>query len=125
MNAKTDTSGDTLDTIKLLLAAAVVVAGVAGFYYFGEQPTVVRALGVLVSLALAAFIAFQATQGKDLWRFVQSSRVEMRKVVWPTRQETLTTTGAVMLFAAILGVFFWLLDMVLLRVIRLATGFGG
>ena len=125
MNAKTEAGGDTLDTIKLLLAAAVVVAGVVGFYYFGDQPTVVRALAVLVSLALAAFIALQATQGKDFWRFVQSSRVEMRKVVWPTRQETLTTTGAVMLFAAVLGVFFWLLDMVLLWVTRLATGFGG
>jgi preprotein translocase subunit SecE len=125
MNAKTDASGGSLDKFKLSLAAAVVVAGVVGYYYFGEQPTVVRALGVLVSIVLAAFIAYQATEGKAFWRFVQSSRIEMRKVVWPTRQETLTTTGAVMLFAAVLGVFFWLLDMLLLWVTRLATGFGG
>ncbi|MCC5862793.1 MAG: preprotein translocase subunit SecE [Gammaproteobacteria bacterium] len=125
MNAKTEAGVDTLDKLKLFLAAGVVVGGVAGFYYLEDQPTVVRALVVLASLAVAAFIAYQATQGKTFWRFVQSSRVEMRKVVWPTRQETLTTTGVVMLFAAILAVFFWLLDMVLLWVTRLATGFGG
>jgi preprotein translocase subunit SecE len=125
MNAKTDASGGSLDKFKLSLAAAVVVAGVVGYYYFDDQPTVVRALGVLAAVALAAFIAYQATEGKAFWRFVQSSRIEMRKVVWPTRQETLTTTGAVMLFAAVLGVFFWLLDMLLLWVTRLATGFGG
>jgi preprotein translocase subunit SecE len=125
MNAKTDASGGSLDKFKLSLAAAVVVAGVVGYYYFDDQPAVVRALGILVSIVLAAFIAYQATEGKAFWRFVQTSRVEMRKVVWPTRQETLTTTGAVMLFAAVLGVFFWLLDMLLLWVTRLATGFGG
>lgn len=125
MNAKTEASVETLDKMKLFLAVAVVVGGVVGFYFLEDQPTVVRALIVLASLALAAFIGYQATQGKTFWRFVQSSRVEMRKVVWPTRQETLTTTGAVMLFAAILAVFFWLLDMFLLWVTRLATGVGG
>ncbi len=125
MNAKTEAGVETLDKLKLFLAVAVVVGGVVGFYFLEDQPTVVRALIVLASLALAAFIGYQATQGKTFWRFVQSSRVEMRKVVWPTRQETLTTTGAVMLFAAILAVFFWLLDMFLLWVTRLATGVGG
>ncbi len=125
MNAKTESGVDTLDKLKLFLAAGVVVGGIVGFYYLEDQPTVVRALIVLASLAVAAVIGYQATQGKTFWRFVQSSRVEMRKVVWPTRQETLTTTGAVMLFAAILAVFFWLLDMFLLWVTRLATGFGG
>lgn len=125
MNAKTEAGVETLDKLKLFLAVAVVAGGVVGFYFLEDQPTVVRALIVLASLALAAFIGYQATQGKTFWRFVQSSRVEMRKVVWPTRQETLTTTGAVMLFAAILAVFFWLLDMFLLWVTRLATGVGG
>jgi preprotein translocase subunit SecE len=125
MNAKTEAGVDTLDKLKLFLAGGIVVAGLVGFYYLAEQPTVVRVLVVLASLAVAAFVGYQASQGKTFWRFVQSSRVEMRKVVWPTRQETLTTSGAVMLFAAVLGVFFWLLDMFLLWVTRLATGFGG
>jgi preprotein translocase subunit SecE len=64
-------------------------------------------------------------QGKELWRFIQSSRGEIRKVVWPNRQETLQTTLTVMVFALLMGVFFWLLDLFLLWATRLVTGQGG
>ncbi|MGI9353725.1 MAG: preprotein translocase subunit SecE, partial [Rhizobiaceae bacterium] len=80
---------------------------------------------VLVSFGLGAFIAFQSVQGQALWHFIQGSRAEIRKVIWPTRQETMQTTLTVFVFALIMGVFFWLLDLVLLWATRLLTGQGG
>jgi preprotein translocase subunit SecE len=64
-------------------------------------------------------------QGQALWKFVQASRIELRKVVWPTREETIQTTLAVLVFATIGGVFFWLLDLFLLFVTSKLTGQGG
>jgi preprotein translocase subunit SecE len=70
-------------------------------------------------------VLLQSAQGKALWRFVNSSRVELRKVVWPTREEAIQTTIAVIIFTVVMGVFFWLLDMFLLWVTRFLTGQGG
>jgi preprotein translocase subunit SecE len=84
-----------------------------------------RSLGVLVALGLAAVVALQSMQGQSLWKFIQAARIELRKVVWPTREETIQTTIAVMVFALIMGVFFWLLDLFLLYVSSKITGQGG
>ena len=75
--------------------------------------------------AVAAFVALQSAQGQALWRFVQASRVELRKVVWPTIEETRNTTIAVLVFALIMGTGFWLLDIFLLYVTSKVTGQGG
>jgi len=63
--------------------------------------------------------------GKELWRFILGSRIEVRKMVWPNRQETMQTTLAVFVFVLVMGVFFWVLDMFLLWATRLLTGQGG
>ena len=84
-----------------------------------------RAIGVLLAFAAGVAVALQSTRGQDLMKFVQGSRVELRKVVWPTREETIQTTVTVLVFALIMGVFFWLLDMFLLYATRLLTGQGG
>jgi len=125
MDSKADTGPTAFDTAKLVLAVAILVAGLAGYYYYAELPTVVRVVIVLVSLAVAAFVALQSAQGQALSRFVQASRVELRKVVWPTREETIQTTIAVLVFTAVMGVFFWLLDLFLLTFTRWIMGQGG
>jgi len=125
MDTKVDTQKTALDTLKLLVAGAVLLGGVVGYYYYPEVSVVLRALGVLIALAIAVVIALQSVQGQALWRFVQGSRVEMRKVVWPTREEAIQTTIAVLVFALIMGVFFWLLDLFLLWFTRFLTGQGG
>ena len=84
-----------------------------------------RVVGVLVGLGLGMLIAFQSTQGKELWRFIQGARIELRKVVWPTPQETMQTTLTVFVFVLIMGIFFWLLDMGLGAIARQVTGGGG
>ncbi len=125
MDTKTDTGPKVLDTAKLVLAAAILVAGLAGYYYYSQLATVVRVLIVLVSMGAAVFVALQSMQGQALSRFVQASRVELRKVVWPTREETIQTTIAVLIFTAVMGVFFWLLDLFLLTFTRWIMGQGG
>jgi preprotein translocase subunit SecE len=125
MDTKVETEKTVLDTLKLLVAGGVLLGGVVGYYNYPDVPVVVRALGVMVALAIAIVIALQSVQGQALWRFVQGSRVEMRKVVWPTREEAIQTTIAVLVFALIMGVFFWLLDLFLLWFTRFLTGQGG
>ncbi len=125
MNAKTETSGPgALDVVKIILAAALVVAGVVGYYYFPDASVALRALGVLAAVAAAIGVFMSTVQGRDLWRFIQSSRVELRKVIWPTRQETVQTAIAVIIFTLIMAVFFWVLDKFLFWATRLLTGQG-
>lgn len=125
MDSKADSRPTAFDTAKLALAVAIVVGGIFGYYYYAGLPMVVRVVIVLASLAVAALVVLQSAQGQALSRFVQASRVELRKVVWPTREETVQTTVAVLIFAAVMGTFFWLLDLFLLTFTRWIMGQGG
>jgi preprotein translocase subunit SecE len=125
METKVEDQPTVIDTAKLLLAVIIIVAGLIGYYYFGEAATLLRALGVIVAVAAAVGVAWTSLQGQLIWKFIHSSRVELRKVVWPTREETIQTTLVVLLFALIGGVFFWLLDLFLLFATSKVTGQGG
>jgi preprotein translocase subunit SecE len=125
MSTKAEVTPGPLDTVKLVLAAAALVGGIVGYYWFEEESLFLRVVGVLVGLGLGMLIAFQSTQGKELWRFIQGARIELRKVVWPTPQETMQTTLTVFVFVLIMGIFFWLLDMGLGAIARQVTGGGG
>jgi len=94
------------------------------YYYFDGTPVVVRALGIIASLGVGAALLSRTELGRFLWQFIQGSRVEIRKVVWPTRQETTQTTLAVFVFLLVLGIFFWGLDLLLLLITRAITGQG-
>lgn len=124
MNAKSETGASAFDTVKLSLAVALLLGGIVGYYVFDEQSVLLRAAGVIVGVALALVVAMQSSQGRELWRFIQNSRVELRKVVWPTRNEVRNTTFAVIVFVVIMGVFFWILDFFLLKVTQMLTGRG-
>jgi len=125
MDTKVETQKTLLDTLKLLVAGGILVGGIVGYYTYADVSALLRALGVLAALALSVVVVLQSFQGRELWRFIQGSRVELRKVVWPTREEAVQTSIAVLVFALIMGVFFWLLDMFLLTVTRLLPGQGG
>ncbi|MGI9247277.1 MAG: preprotein translocase subunit SecE [Steroidobacteraceae bacterium] len=124
MTEQAQTSGGpgALDTVKLVAAAAILLGGIAAFYVLGTYPLALRWVIVLVALAVGFFVALQSSQGRGFWQFVQGSRVELRKVVWPTRQESLQTTLVVFVAILVMGVFFWLLDMLLGHVTRVLTG---
>jgi len=125
MNAKAETGSSILDTVKLMLSVAVLIGGIVGYYYFEDESVLLRAAGIIVAVAVAVGIALATDRGRALWRFIQGSRVEVRKVIWPTRQETIQTTLTVFVFVLILAVFFWGLDFFLLWGTRLLTGQGG
>jgi preprotein translocase subunit SecE len=122
MNAKTETEGSaTFDTIKLLLALAAIVGGMVGYYRFPELALPLRVLMVLGGVAVGIAIGMATARGQALWHFIQGSRVEIRKIVWPTRQETTQITIAVFIFTLLIGLFFWGLDSLLLWLTRTVT----
>ena len=125
MDTKAETEPTMVDTAKLAGAVAIALVGFVAYYYFGDASVALRSLGVLVALGLAVFVGLQSAQGQSLWRFIQAARTELRRVVWPTREETIQTTIAVLVFALIMGVFFWLLDLGLLYATSKITGQGG
>ena len=123
MSTTTETSSSSgLDIIKLLIAAAVLVGGLFGYYWFLEWALALRVLLVLGATGAGVAIGMTSTQGQRLWHFVQGSRVEIRKVVWPTKQETTQTAIAVFVFTLVMAIFFWALDSGLLWLTRTLVG---
>jgi preprotein translocase subunit SecE len=112
MSAQTETSqSGMLDTIKLLIAVAALVGGLYAYYYYEtDLAQAIRVLMVLGGTIAGIGIAMTSAQGQRLWHFIQGSRVEIRKVVWPTKQETTQTAIAVFVFTLIMMLFFWALD---------------
>jgi preprotein translocase subunit SecE len=126
MTEQANTGGaGAIDTVKLVAAVAVLVGGIVAFYVLGTYPLAVRWLIVLAALGGGIFIALQSVQGRTLWQFVQGSQVELRKVIWPTRQESMQTTLVVIVAVIVMGIFFWILDWILGSVTRALTGQGG
>ena len=124
MSTHTETSqGGTFDVVKLLIAAAAIIGGLYSYYFYELQLALpLRVLMVLGGAGAGIAIAMTSTQGKRLWHFIQGSRVEIRKVIWPTKQETTQTAIAVFVFTLIMAVFFWLLDSGLLWLTRRLVG---
>ena len=124
MATQTETSeSGALDIVKLLLAAAALIGGLyASYYYENDIAQALRVLMVLAGTAAGIGIAMTSTQGQRLWHFIQGSRVEIRKVVWPTKQETTQTAIAVFVFTLVMMLFFWALDSGLLWLTRTLVG---
>jgi preprotein translocase subunit SecE len=124
MNAKAETESSRFDTLKLGAAVLLLAVSILAFYRFDDQLLVVRVLGLLAATGISVFIAAQSSTGKSIISFIGGAKAEVRKVVWPTRAETMQTTLAVILMVFLVGIFLWLLDMVLLWGIQLLTGQG-
>lgn len=126
MNEAVKQSGaGTLDTAKLVTSVTLVLAGIVAFYALAAQPAYQRWLAMGGGVVLAAIVFATSTQGRELWQFTLDSRIELRKVFWPTREETLKVTGVVFVFVAVASLFFWVLDIVLAWLTRALTGQGG
>ena len=127
MNEQVQQQGASEGANKALLAAAamLVVAGIAAYYLLVAQPGWVRWLSLVAGLVLAAAVFGASASGRAFWRFVLDSRIELRKVVWPARQETFQMTAVVFGFLAVAGLFFWLLDLFLAWATKMLTGQGG
>ncbi|MBM7073277.1 preprotein translocase subunit SecE [Shewanella sp. OPT22] len=122
MTANTEDQGNSLDIVKWGVAVILVAAAVVGNQFYSEESVLIRAIAVIVAFAIAGFIALQTVKGKRALEFAREAQIEVRKVIWPTRQEALNTTFIVLAATAILAVILWLLDMGLLKVINFITG---
>lgn len=110
------------DKAKWLLAFALILAGLVGNHYYSEVSVAVRTLGWLTLLAVAAFVASKTEKGQWAVDFVQDSRAELRKVIWPTREETMQTTLVVGVMVVVLALILWGMDTVLFHLIGWLTG---
>ncbi len=123
--SKAEVQGSKLDVVKFILAFLIVGLAIVGFYYFGEQPMLYRVLGLLGAIAVALTFAVQTERGRGTLSFLKDVQVEVRKVVWPTRQETTHSTLLVMAMVVVVAIFLWVLDIFLSWGVRLVTGQGG
>ncbi|CUR46146.1 Preprotein translocase subunit SecE (TC 3.A.5.1.1) [Alloalcanivorax xenomutans] len=124
MNEKVEgqSGSSALEVIKWLVVAALVAAAVFGNSYFSDVSPLYRALGVVAVALVAAFVALQTEQGKSFNQLRKDSMVELRKVVWPTRQETLQTTLIVLVFVVIVALLLFVLDWALNGLISTLIG---
>ena len=98
------------DKLKVALAFALIAAGVVGFYLLSEQALVLRVLSVLAGVAAGVAVAWQSGPGRRFVGFARESITETKKVVWPSRKETVQTTGLVFAFVVVMAVFLWVTD---------------
>jgi len=124
MNFKADTPVSRTDIYKLIAAPSIFLLAVAAFYYFAHYSTLVRVIGLLAASGAAVAIAATTELGGNVLDFIKESRLELRKVVWPTRTETLQTSAAILVMVILMGLLLWLLDMLLIWLVRLLTGHG-
>lgn len=128
MNAKVETpgtasSGSAIDIVKLTLGILLAVGAAVAFYWTdGQWPMWACVLTVLAGLGLGTAVAVTSAPGARFVRFLKDAQIEVRKVVWPTRQETWQTTLIVAVAVLILGIMIWIIDMILSWIVRLLMG---
>ena len=117
--------GNVAGIMTIAVAVALLIAGIAAFYLLDTRPDWQRwslaGVGLVAGLAVFAI----SPMGRRFWQFILDSRVELRKVVWPSRDETMRMTGIVLFIIVLAGIFFWVLDLVLAWITRMLTGQGG
>ena len=124
MNVKVEQTAESspVDVIKYVIALALVAAGAVAFYWFSEWPGPLRGLMIVLGLLAGAAVFAFTTKGRLAMEYLAESRFELRKVVWPTRQETLRTTGVIGIVVVIVSILLWLIDMVVSTIVRWLLG---
>jgi len=124
LSTKSETGkSSALDVILLAISLLILVGGIAGFYYFETQAiTVIRVLGLLSAVALSLLITGRTEKGRSLFRFFKEADIERRKVVWPSRTETMQTTLMVLVVTVIISILLFFIDAVLGKLVRMLIG---
>jgi preprotein translocase subunit SecE len=106
----TETTTSVADKAKLAFAVVLVGAGIWAYYWLADQPLVLRLLAVAAGFIAGALVAWLSEPGRQFMTFAAESWAEVKKVVWPTRKETIQTTAAVFAFVVVMAVFLWITD---------------
>ena len=122
MTTNTESQGNSLDIVKWALVAILLATAIIGNQLYSEASVLVRAISVVAAFAVAGFIALQTEKGKQALVFAREAQIEVRKVVWPTRQEALNTTFIVLAATGVLALILWGMDAELLRIVNFITG---
>ena len=123
MNASTEEQpSSSLDSLKWGIAILLLAGAVVGNYVYGDQSVLIRAISVVAAVIIAGIVAGQTTKGRNAIDFAKESRTEARKVVWPTRQEAVQTTGIVLVATVIMSLIMWGLDSILFELVGFVTG---
>lgn len=124
MTETVESQGSKLDLLKWLVVVVLVVGTIYGFYHFADQSLLLRVIGLLLGGVLAVVVALTTGKGREALEFAKESRTELRKVVWPNRQETVQTTLVIAAFVVVMSLLLWGVDAVLVRVVGMITGQG-
>lgn len=123
MNTNTDSaSSGTLDWLKWLVVVGLLGGGVYGNWYYQDESLLIRVVALLALAVAAAFVAVQTERGSSTWSLIKEARGEVRRVVWPSNQETTQTTGVVLLLILIFAMILWGLDSLLSWFISVVIG---
>jgi len=112
------------DKIKLVVAFAIAALAVVGFYVYSDQSLLMRVIGLLVMVGITLAIIYQTELGRSSWGYVVASRNEVRKVVWPSRQETVQTTAMVVVMVFVMALLLWIIDWFLAQGVQMLTSTG-
>jgi preprotein translocase subunit SecE len=115
-----ETTASRFDTLKWIVVFALVAVAVVGNSYFSDQSLLYRVLGIVALAVVAGLVALQTAKGAAFWALIKGARTEIRKVVWPTRQETTQTTMIVVAFVLLVALILWGLDSFLGWLVSLA-----
>tara|TARA_B100001063_G_C16480657_1_gene412398 strand:+ start:16 stop:387 length:372 start_codon:yes stop_codon:yes gene_type:complete len=122
MSEKTENQSNALDMFKWVVVFALLAGLVTANTVFGEISVLYRAVTALVVVVIAGFIAASTVKGSTFLSFAKESRTEVRKVVWPTRQEANQTTIIVLAATLVMALILWGLDGIIVRVVGFITG---
>ncbi|MEW4981757.1 MAG: preprotein translocase subunit SecE [Cycloclasticus sp.] len=122
MSVEIEQESGGLDIAKLGLAVIIIVAAIGGFYFYADQSLLLRVIGLLVSLSVAVGLVYTTNLGQSFWQFAQGSRIELKKIVWPTKKETIQTTLIVAVMVLFVGILLWMFDGLLMWGIGQVTG---
>ncbi|MCV2886384.1 preprotein translocase subunit SecE [Aestuariibacter sp. AA17] len=124
MSENTETQSNGLDMFKWVIVIALLAGVVAGNYLFEEQSVLIRAVVAVLGVVVAGFVAASTEKGATFINFAKESRTEVRKVVWPTRQEATQTTLIVLAATVVVSLLLWGLDGIIVRLVSFITGLG-
>ncbi|RDV25649.1 preprotein translocase subunit SecE [Alteromonas aestuariivivens] len=124
MSEKTENTSNPLDMLKWLIVFALLAGLISANYMFGEVSVLYRALAAVAVVVIAGFIAATTEKGSAFLTFAKESRLEVRKVIWPTRQEANQTTLIVMVATVFMALVLWGLDGIIVRLVGFITGIG-
>ncbi|MBE0361888.1 preprotein translocase subunit SecE [Pseudoalteromonas ulvae UL12] len=122
MSTNVETPSSSMDALKWLITFALLGGAVVGNYVYEDFSVLTRAIGVVAAIGLALATAAQTEKGRTFIAFAKEARIEVRKVVWPTRQETMHTTFIVMIATVVMALILWGLDGALFRIVGFLTG---